>query len=126
MYVLDTDVSIDYMRGNQKVVEFLDSLVDVRLTTITAAELFFGANSIDKIKITNSLKDFLQKFNMLPFQLWDAIMFGKIKADLKRKGTPIEDMDVMIAAIALSYGFTVITRNLKHFQKIKDLKLITI
>jgi len=43
LYVVDTDVSIEYMKGNHSAIELLESLDDLHLTTITIAELFFGA-----------------------------------------------------------------------------------
>ncbi len=124
MYLLDTDVSIDYMRGDEKIIRLLDSLSDMHLTTVSAAELFFGVHSLNSPKRWNSLKNFLQRFDCLPFQFWDAIAFGKIKAELKRKGTLIDDADIMIASVAKSYEFTLITRNLKDFQKIAGLKIL--
>lgn len=124
MYILDTDVSIDYMRGDEKIIKLLDSLSDMRLTTVSAAELFFGMHSINSSKVRDSLKNFLQKFDCIPFQLWDAIAFGKIKAELKRNGTPIDDADIMIGATALSYDFVLVTRNVKDFKRIAGLKIL--
>ena len=124
MYLIDTDVSIDYMRGYPRIVKLLDSLNDVRLTTITVAELFFGAYSLNSSRVTASLKNYLQKFDYLPFNIWDSVMFGKIKADLKKRGTLVDDADIMIAAVARSYEFALITRNVKDFKKIKGLKVL--
>lgn len=124
MYIIDTDVSIDYMRGDEKIIRILDSLSDMHLTTVSAAELFFGVHSLNSPKLWDSLKNFLQKFDCLPFQFWDAIAFGKIKAELKRKGTLIDDADIIIGATALSYDFMLITRNVKDFKRISGLKML--
>ncbi|MBS3132978.1 type II toxin-antitoxin system VapC family toxin [Candidatus Woesearchaeota archaeon] len=124
MYVADTDVSIDYMRGKQGVVKLLDSIEELHLTTITLAELFFGVYSLKSERLLSSLKSYIQKFNCLPFQLWDSIKFGEIKAGLKKKGSLIDDADIMIAAIVASYDFTLITRNVKDFQRINGLKIL--
>ncbi|MBI2136907.1 type II toxin-antitoxin system VapC family toxin [Candidatus Woesearchaeota archaeon] len=125
MYVVDTDVSIDYLKGVDKAVALIDSIEELYITTITAAELFYGAyNSQNPDKLLPPLKNYLQRFRDIPFQVWDSILFGKIKSALKKKGTPIDDANIMNASIALSYDFTIITRNVKHFQNISGLKIL--
>ncbi|HLD97501.1 MAG TPA: type II toxin-antitoxin system VapC family toxin [Candidatus Nanoarchaeia archaeon] len=125
MYIVDTDVSIEYMKGNFSAIELLESLDDLHLTTVTIAELFFGAyNSQRPAKNLPTLFNYVQRFSRLTMQLWDAIRFGKIKAELRRKGTIIGDADIMNASMALSYGFTVITRNVKDYERIKGLKIL--
>ncbi len=124
MYLVDTDVSIDYMRGKSEAVNLLDSLEELHLTTITLAELFFGVYSIRSERLLDSLKNYVQKFDYLPFQMWDSIQFGEIKAELKRKGSMIDDADIMIGATALSYDFVLITGNVKDFKKISGLKML--
>ena len=51
-------------------------------------------------------------------------VFGEIKSNLK--GNIIEDMDILIAATALSHNLILVTNNVKHFKKIKELKLESI
>jgi predicted nucleic acid-binding protein len=48
-------------------------------------------------------------------------IFGEIKSNLERKGNIIEDMDILIAATALLHNLFLVTNNVKHFEKIKDL-----
>ena len=54
-----------------------------------------------------------------------AIMdvFGEIKSSLERRGTTVEDMDLLIAATALSHNLVLVTTNVKHFEKIQDLSM---
>lgn len=126
MYVVDTDVSIDYLKGIASAVNLINSLEDVHLTTLTIAELFFGAyNSPKAAKHLPGLFNYVKSFDRLTPQLWDAIRFGKIKAELTRRGVIISDADIHNASIALSYGFTLITRNIKHYTRIKGLKVIS-
>ncbi|MBI2176334.1 type II toxin-antitoxin system VapC family toxin [Candidatus Woesearchaeota archaeon] len=126
MYIVDTDVSIDYMKGIAPAVNLINSLENVHLTTITIAELFFGAyNSPKAAKHLPVLFNYVKSFDRLTPQLWDAIRFGKIKAELTKKGIVIGDEDIFNASIALSYGFTFITRNVKHYSRIKGLRVIS-
>lgn len=124
MYVVDTDVSIDYMKGIPSALNIINSLEGLHLTTITIAELFFGAyNSQNAAKNLPVLFNYVKSFDRLTPQLWDAIRFGKIKAELTKKGIIIADADIFNASIALSYGFTFITRNVRHYSRIKGLKV---
>ena len=126
MYVVDTDVSIDYMKGIASAVNLINSLEDVHLTTITIAELFFGAYNSPKVaKHLPVLFNYVKSFDRLTPQLWDAIRFGRIKAELTKKGIIIGDEDIFNASIALSYGFTFITRNVRHYNRIKGLKVMS-
>ena len=50
-------------------------------------------------------------------------IFGEIKSNLERKGNVIEDMDILIAATALSHNLILVTNNVKHFEKVKDLDI---
>ena len=50
-------------------------------------------------------------------------MFGEMKATLEKAGTIIDDADLFIAACAKVHGLTLVTNNIKHFKRIKGLKL---
>ena len=50
-------------------------------------------------------------------------VFGEIKSSLERKGNIIEDLDILIGATALSHNLILVTNNVKHFRKIKDLRM---
>ncbi|MBI2550583.1 type II toxin-antitoxin system VapC family toxin [Candidatus Woesearchaeota archaeon] len=125
MYIVDTDASIEYMKGNPTAISLLNSLENLHLTTMTIGELFFGAyNSEKPSKFLPVLGDYIQRFSYLSMQLWDSVKFGKIKAALRRKGAIIGDPDIINASIALSYDFTLITRNVKHYERIKGLRIL--
>jgi tRNA(fMet)-specific endonuclease VapC len=69
----------------------------------------------------------LQEFIALTtFHSWDekaAVIYAKIRANLKAKGTTIGNMDILIAAHALSLNATLVTNNLREFEKVPELKL---
>ena len=60
---------------------------------------------------------------VLDFDIKAAIHYGKIRAYLEKQGTPIGPLDMMIAAHAMSLGYTVVTNNIKEFERVPDLKL---
>ncbi len=65
----------------------------------------------------------LERFEILPYTIEIAKLAAKIDAELTRRGTPISFADVMIAATSLHHGLTLVSRNVKHFVRIQNLKI---
>ena len=65
---------------------------------------------------------FLAPFNILPFTADDAVVAGKLRRYLERRGTPIGPYDIQIAAQALSRKLPVITHNTGEFSRVPDLQ----
>lgn len=125
MYVLDTDIAVDYLRGNALAIEKLTKLNGLFITKLSLAELFFGVyNSGNIDKHYSKLMDFLAGVRILNLEFDACSSFGRIKSNLKKQGKIIGDFDIMIAAIAIANNFTLITRNLKHYGHIEGLKIM--
>ncbi len=129
MVCLDTDVLVAILRQKREAVEFLNSLGrDEALSTtiVSACELFEGtyyANNPEKSM--NDVTDLLGRLNVLHTSASSALGFGKIASSLKLSGNPLEDFDILIAAIALDHGENaIVTRNVKHFGRIPGLKVV--
>ena len=58
---------------------------------------------------------------VLPFDGAAARWYGEVRAELEHRGTPLADADLRIGAIALARGLTVVTGNVRHFQRIPNL-----
>jgi tRNA(fMet)-specific endonuclease VapC len=89
-------------------------------------ELAYGVeNSPSQTQARNqqALKHFLQPLNIIDFKIQNATYAAKIRADLKRKGTPIGAYDLQIAATALTHEFILVTNNTGEFKRIPQLKL---
>lgn len=127
MYLLDTNIVIYCIKERPQVV--LSKLRkkkpnDICISSITVAELEFGVeNSNFPEKNRISLLEFLSIFTVLPFDDKDAQEYGKIKAELKRKGRIIGPMDLLIAAQAKSKELILVTNNTGEFERIADLEL---
>ena len=81
---------------------------------------------LKKVLLLKAERDrLLSIINVLPWQSEASKKYGEIKADLEHRGMIIDDFDIAIAAIAMSHKCGVITANLKHFEKIKDLETIS-
>jgi predicted nucleic acid-binding protein len=68
-------------------------------------------------------KTLLPNLPILPFDAAAANQYGKVRAQLERQGTPLGEADLRIAAVALAHGFTVITGNVRHFQRVPGLSV---
>ena len=89
-----------------------------------AGELLYGAQRrgpqaddlLDRIETR-----LLPELPVLPFDASAARRYGEVRAELERRGTPLGDADLRIAAIALARGLTVVTGNVRHFQRVPGL-----
>ncbi|MDD9994974.1 MAG: hypothetical protein OXS35_04395 [Dehalococcoidia bacterium] len=65
----------------------------------------------------------LPNLSVLPFNVAAAHRYGEMGAELERRGTPLGEADLRIGAIALTRGLTVVTGNVRHFQRIPNLSV---
>lgn len=134
MACLDTTVFLDLAgrggrvrRGNaqsalSRVLSTGESLTTTRLNV---AELYVGASrSLNSHVELDRIRRSLETVTVLEFDDPAALVFGEIVGDLLTRGTPIGDMDAMIAAVAIRNDQTMITRNLKHFRVVPGLRVI--
>ncbi len=127
MHVLDTDVAVDFLRKDDKTVEFLERENKVGITTISIAELSHGLNKGGKTrKNVKSFFDFLLGLDFLEFNVLDGLLFGKLKNKLEENGRICSDFDIAIASICLTNNATLVTRNIKHYEHFEDLKILKI
>ncbi|OGM31678.1 hypothetical protein A2803_04585 [Candidatus Woesebacteria bacterium RIFCSPHIGHO2_01_FULL_44_21] len=123
-YLLDTNILVDYLRGRSKLDEMLvkeGSAVSV----ITLSELYYGAyKSMNPKKGAKEIEETVKDLSLGIIQLENNTkIYGKIKAFLEKKGKRLEDIDLFIAATAISNNLTVVTNNKKYFRRIPKLKL---
>lgn len=126
--VLDTSACAALMRHDPQIEAFLRSLApgDVALVPPVVAEIEYGirrleAGSRKRALLERELTRLLETIQVLEWTGESSVQFGEIKAQLERDGTPIDDMDVAVAAIALSHGAEVVTASLAHFSRIGTL-----
>lgn len=126
-YLLDTNTCIKYMNGRSENIRLkLDSArqEDIVVCSIVKAELFYGAmKSKNPEKNLVNQNRFLERFISLPFDDDASKTYGEIRAQLEKKGTPIGPNDLLIAAIALSCGVTLVTNNTREFGRVDGLEL---
>ncbi len=128
MVCLDTTFIIDVLRGNEEVrkkKEEFDQIGELNYTpTPVIVELVGGAHlKGKKEKEIEEIKRFLSTTFILPLDYECAIKAGEIVSELMQKDILIGPEDAMIAAIAIQNNEALVTRNLKHFEKIPGLKV---
>ncbi len=126
-YMLDTNICIYVIKTKpEKVFQKLQTIhpEDVCISSVTYAELVHGVEkSIAVEKNRLALSMLLANMEILDFDAVAANCYGKIRADLEKKGTPIGPLDMMIAGHAQSLGYTIVTNNVKEFSRVAALKI---
>ena len=126
-YLLDTNTCIRYLNGRAPAVRLRLAAVrrdDDAICSPVKAELFYGAaRSQDPLRSLQRQLAFLEPFVSLPFDDHAATLYGRIRADLATRGTPIGANDLLIAAIALAHDITLVTHNTDEFSRVGGLPL---
>jgi tRNA(fMet)-specific endonuclease VapC len=128
-YLLDTNICI-YIAKRQpaKVVSRLEQLEpgDVGMSVVTWLELTYGAwKSQHAVENLARLEQLERLIPAQPLHAGVARHYGRVRADLERKGALIGAYDLLIAAHALSLGLTLVSNNLREFRRVPGLKVET-
>ena len=123
---LDTTIcSYILRRRPATVIERFASLSpdQVWLSAIVAAELRFGAAKLGAAKFAAVIEAWLAGFEVRPWPIDATYHYAEVRTALERRGQPIGNMDLMIAAHALAEDSVVITNNAEEFQRVPGLAL---
>lgn len=120
-YLLDSNILIDYFRGFKPVVDFINRLVDsdnisIAISGITELEIYAG-KSMDQPEIQHKVEGLIQQVKV--FSVSRSLL--QLSGRLCRKAS-IQPVDAIIAMTAINNNYILVTRNIKHFQGIADLK----
>lgn len=126
-YILDTNAVIVLIAGKSEAL--LRHIVaknegEIAISSIVAHKLYFGVYRSQKIhENLQTLRLLLHDFSVLAFDQEDARVSGEIRSELARIGTPIGPYDVLIAGQAKARNLTVVTNNLREFNRVEKLKV---
>ena len=124
--MLDTNTCIFAMNGvapvrSRFVREYHSGL---SISAISEAELWYGVeNSAHSERNADILRAFLATVEILPFDTFAAAEYGRVRAKLRRAGTPIGDRDTLIAAHVKAAGMTLVTNNIGEFERVEGLTI---
>jgi tRNA(fMet)-specific endonuclease VapC len=126
-YLLDTNACVEYLRQrNSAVVARIAATpaTDIRLCSVVKAELYHGAHRSQQVQSNlTKVDNFVRPFISLPFDDDAAREYGRIRADLERRGVVIGPYDLQVAAITLVHGLTLVTHNTTEFSHVTGLSL---
>jgi len=118
-------VVIDFFTGISPEAEGVSKLIsqeEAALTAISVFELYAGVEGKRRL---DQIETFIRDLTILPLDVIEAALAGKIFTQLKSKGHLIGNHDILIAAICLANGLPLYTKNVIHFSKIKDIQILT-
>lgn len=125
MILLDTDVCIELLKGNRRILQRRARYDDaVGICFMSVAELYYGAEKSTAPEANLlAIEKLLLSLEIVQTDLAILRRFGTIKTGLQKAGTPLADADIFIAAVALERADRLITGNARHFDRIPGLAL---
>ena len=126
MYCLDSNIFIALFRGDKDLKGRVELLRpdEISTTSIALSELFKGAfQTSNRDSGISIIKRLAASYQVFPFDADCALIFAEDYAKLEMIGKPTQEKDLMISSIAKLNDLTLITRNIKHFINIPDLKI---
>lgn len=122
--LLDTSIIIHSFRKLNNVSARLNTFNTIYVSAVAVGELYYGAyNSGDVTRHLTITNSFLQHCIILPVDNITADIFGSIKASLTKKGKPIPENDIWIAATALQHNLALYTAD-NHFKEVAGLAFV--
>ena len=126
IYCADTDFLIDLKDQDGKAIAKMEELESkgeaVSTTAINIAEFYYGVyRSNDKERALGDANKLLEPFAVLNLNFGSARLYGELAGKLK--SNMISPLDLLIASIALANKQTLITRNVKHFERVPNLQV---
>ncbi|NET02480.1 MAG: type II toxin-antitoxin system VapC family toxin [Sphaerospermopsis sp. SIO1G1] len=126
IYLLDTDTCIYWLKNITSVTNKIQTIgwENICICNITVAELYFGAYNSQKVteNLTRA-ENFIQNIEVVTLDNNAVKKFGELKAELRKTGQPVADFDLLIASVALTRNYILVTNNTRHYSRISELKL---
>lgn len=129
--IIESDVAIDFLRGKNesiinKILKLVNNGLDLRITQITASELWYGVYRLNlkekQLSEAKKLNNFLSNFtDIFTLDNNSSRIYGEISAELDKRGLRVPQFDLLNASIAISNRVILITRDKNHFPRINKL-----
>ena len=124
-YLFDSDRVIALLKGVPAAIELFSALgpASVSISVITYAEVSEGLDVTSGSRQATGWWDFLAFAEVLPVDRSVADTFASLRKALRSTGNLIPDLDLLIGATALEHDLMLVTGNLRHFERIPDLRV---
>ena len=125
--LIDTDILSMFLKGNTTVKEnfkyYLKAYSCINISIITHYEILSGLEHKGASRQINSFLEFVSINNVLPLTMQSSEKSAVIYANLRKKGTPVDDIDLLIAGIAIANNMTIVNNNTSHFERIEGIEV---
>ena len=124
-FLLDTNICSAYLKGEKSVWnKFMQHNGGLAISVVTAGELWtWVSRGTASQRSKDSITEFIGGVEVVELDLKIAIRFGELRGQLMDSGTPMPDMDGLIAATALTENLTLVTHNVADFNAVPDLRI---
>ncbi|WP_020533020.1 type II toxin-antitoxin system VapC family toxin [Flexithrix dorotheae] len=124
--LIDTDILSYFLRGDEKVVrnvgKYLEYFNVLEISIITYYEITGGLLAKNALKKLSIFEEFLSENLVIPMTERSAKISSELYSSLRKVGKPVDDIDLLIAGIAIENELTLVTNNENHFSRIPGLK----
>lgn len=124
-FLLDTCTISDFFAGIGHTKRKVQSISpgQIAISSITVMEVLYGfeLNPSVKRKLHNAFHSLREVTKTIPFDALAAESAARIRSELRKKGTPIGSLDLLIGATALAHGCVLVTSNVREFDRIPSL-----
>ena len=125
--LIDTDILSYYFKGDKTVVKnfeiYLQHYDLIEISIITYYEISGGLLAKKALKQLGIFEDFVLDNPVIPLTDSSVKISAKLYAELKQTGKIVDDIDLLIAGVAIDNNMVLVTNNEKHFQRIPGLKI---
>jgi len=122
-YLLDTNIVIRLFAGDEVVLSWIKEVNEIYIPSIVLGELFYGAQKSANVESNNSkIAELASQSYILPCDDETAKHYGEIKNNLRKKGKPIPENDIWIAAITKQHSLCLVTSD-THFKEVDGISL---
>lgn len=124
-FLIDTNICSAYLKGNPVVWnKFMQYSGGLAISVVTAGELWtWVSRGKASERSRRSVTNFIASVDVIEIDLTIALRFGELRGTMLDQGTPLPDMDTLIAATALAEDLTLVTHNVADFQPVPDLRI---
>ena len=126
-HLLDTNIISDLVRNpTGAVYQQIASVGEANVCTsiVVACELRFGVRKSGSLRLQQQLGQILELLTVLPFDAPADAHYAEIRTRLEQQGTPIGPNDLLIAAHALAQNVTLVSADLREFERVPDLQVV--
>jgi tRNA(fMet)-specific endonuclease VapC len=125
--LIDTDILSYYFKGDRNVVKnfenYLETFEIIELSIITYYEISSGLQAKNAFRQLEIFEEFAKDNIVIPLTENSCKISAELYSNLKQQGELIDDIDLLIAGVAIENEMTIVTNNEKHFQRIPGLKI---